>query len=487
MKPIDDETEPEVSSNYSTMTSPTRISSKPTTHKILYPLPTSDNSDVSSVTWSGLTAFDMVQQIAKMAIGSTKLEQCSVERGYSLLQYLANEETASYESSSCSLNVGQKRKREAFDDDNCTDEPHECSCEIVSTSVFDGSDANIVVTRSLIKPWKPSVVLGDWFQGNQSMVVNSIILTQLNRLSSMVVSFEQLSSEHKNKICIYSYGRVQSMFLGCLTSNENALLALDQAIRQMQVLLEIIHPTTPIVHGSRVRFSEFVYCHDGSKQLMAKPNPTRIMNGIVLPQSPLSDKAKRKVFNAYLTEWLCQIRNWVNPYPDEIVLQQMAKHFIHLRCIPGCDDTVTEEEAIAKIYTWFLNIRSRQWRPAVEEAFDGKRPALLLMEDSLRIFKGDKLRPVIGWDSDTFFANRDHYSKPVATWGEKDSKATLENSNGITANNVTAGSDNNDLGEASDLFPEAHTALMTTLIGFGLLNDNSFEIDYEDNLHVGEA
>ena len=462
------------------MTTPKSTFSKPGSCKILYPLRICDDkSDVSSVMWSGLTAFDMVEQIAKMAISSTKLEQSAAEQGYTFIQYLADEGTVSVESSLCPLNVGQKRKRGASDDDNELDEISEC--DAVSTSVLDGRNAKNDEANSTMKSWKPSVVLGDWFQRNQNMVVNSDVLTRLNHLSSIVDYFEHLSSEPKNKSCIPSYHRVQSMFLGSLTpSGNNVQLALDQAVKQMQALMEITHPITPSTHGPRVKFSEFVYCHDGSKQLMAKPNPTRIMNGIVLSQSPLNDKAKRKVFGAYLTEWLCQIRNWINPYPDETVLQQMAKHFIHLGCVPGCDGAVTEAEAIGKISTWLLNIRSRQWRPAVEEAFDGKRPALLLMEDSLRIFKGHELRPVIGWDSDTFFANRSDYSKPIATWGKKDPKTVLEKSNGITASDIT--------GETEPyLFPEANSALMATLDGFRLLDNGSFEADYDHDLYVEET
>jgi hypothetical protein len=232
----------------------------------------------------------------------------------------------------------------------------------------------------------------------------------------------------------------------------------------------MLQPASSTAIEPRVQFTEFVSCNDGSKQIMAKPNPTRIMDGIVFSQAPLSEKAQRQVFTAYLTEWLCQSRNWMNPYPDEIVLKQMAQHFIHIGCIPGIQGVATEAVAISKISTWFFNTRTRQWRPALEQAFDGKRPAMLLMEDSLRVFKGDLLRPVIGWDGDVLFAECGDYSKPIVTW-KKGSKLGCSTSSNAE---VLAHDDN-----MSDLFPQSQVDLSSTLDGFGLLEDGYlFAEDY---------
>ncbi|KAL3805201.1 hypothetical protein ACHAWO_007189 [Cyclotella atomus] len=432
-------------------------------HKILYPMPNSAGG-ISSIMWTGLEPLDMVERIAKMAISSSNLNGSSgnseeLKPGCSFLQYLAGEGTAP---SDFGAFTGLKRKRDSFDDyDDDTS-----GCDLIAASVLDEQRSSDL-TESTLTPWKPYTVLDNWTRSNQCKITDKNALLHLNHLVSIIKKFEQAAAEPKNKWCIPSYDRVQLMFtsnVASLSPDGDVFIILDGAVRQIQALIQMVQPVSPNAIEPRVKFTEFVSCNDGSKQLMAKPNPTRIMNGIVLSREPLSEKAQRQVFTAYLTEWLCQSRNWMNPYPDETVLKQMAHHFIHIGCIPGIQGVAIEAEAISKISTWLLNTRTRRWRPALERAFDGKRPAMLLMEDSLRVFKGDVLRPVIGWDGDILFAERGEYSKPIATWDMKKSSRL----GSASSSNAEVLADN---GGMPDLFPQAPDDLTSTLDGLGLLED----------------
>ena len=454
-------------------------------HKILYPVrSSSDGCSSSLVKWTGLTALDMVERIAKMAISSSQLKKPvagvfeETQCGYSFLQYLANEP---YAPTDVDLGAGQKRKRESFDE-----EYEEINgCELMAASVLNDDDDSDT-TEFILTAWKPSVI---W--ANQFEQLDDNAQVQLNYLDSMVTIFEQLALESKNRFCIPSYNRVQATFvsnIASFTSSENIRIILDQAVQQMQALMEMVHPITPTAHVSRVKFTQYVFCQDGTKQLMAQPKPIRILNGAVVTQTSLNEKDKRRVFNAYMTEWICQSRNWTNPYPDDTVLKQMANHFIHIGGIPGLNDSATEAEAIAKINTWLLNTRTRHWRPAVEQAFDGKRPAMLLMEDSLRIFKGDKLRPLIGWDN-ALFADSGAYSKSIATWDKTSSSKSVEQMPSIDSiDSLWTDMADGSVDGALNLFPQAQEALTASLDGFGLLEEHSLCVeDEEQDMMVVEA
>ena len=459
---------------------PTIVSSESTTRgidmlpsfnvkKILYPMPSPSG-------WSGLTSFDMIEGIAKMAIKSSKLMTLDTESSeYSFLRYLSNQRDIE---SHGDLSESRKRKHLPFkpfsDGDSYYCDDGINGCEFVPLP-------EVEISNLLLNPWKPSTVLDYQKQNIKSQMNGDGVLTQLSHLDSIVSNFEQLIIQPENKWCIPSYNRVQLMFSsGITTRAEDGVVChlLHQAIQQMNSLMTMI--TSPVAPANRVKFTKFVSCNDGTKQLMSRPNPIRIMNDIVLPESSLSEKEKRKVFNAYLTEWMCQSRNWINPYPDETLLRQMASHFIHLGCVPGVDGVVSETEAIGKINTWLLNTRARHWRPSVEEAFDGKRPAMLLMEDSMRIFKGDKLRPMIGWNSETIFAGLCEYAVPIADWGKKGSEVVTSkksDSTGSAKSAPQASHDkilemSNDVDYTSLLFPQAQTALTETLDEFGLMEGN---------------
>ncbi|KAL3799727.1 hypothetical protein HJC23_010377 [Cyclotella cryptica] len=470
-------------------------------HKILYPTRSftdkTELADKAPIKWSGLTPLDMVQQVVKIAIGSPKLRPTmersgQVHSGHSFLQFLANESNED----SCVV-AGEKRKRAEFDDDH---EDTSEGCEIVLGSVLDDrSNFSTDVSNSLFSTWKPSVVLEEWKSDHtklmdQYQIDDEEAVIKLKHLDSLVERFEQkLTLNSPNNWCIPSYNRIQSMFatnLTCLVGRRSVHLLLDQANQQIQALMGMLSSNGPKAVAPRVKFNNFVSCQDGMKKPIAKPNPTRIIHGIILPQSPLSEKAKKHIFGSYLTEWLCQSRNWANPYPDETVLRQMASHFIHLGCIPGINDDgcVTETNAIEKINNWFVNSRTRQWRPAVEEAFDAKRPAILLMEDSLRIFRAKELRPLIGWDSNLLFAHLGDYSEPIVTWDKKESKPAARK-HGLAQSETSEGNASKlstekveDICGDHSLFPQVQGALAATLDGYGLMasNDLSAHDSFEE-------
>lgn len=94
---------------------------------------------------------------------------------------------------------------------------------------------------------------------------------------------------------------------------------------------------------------------------------------------PAMESSAKPDMTQFMTAWLRD--NWINPYPDDIVLNEMAA-----RC--GTTPTV--------IGNWLINARTRKWRPAIVKAMRLSRPAKYLLEDSLCFFDG---RPVRGLSS----------------------------------------------------------------------------------------
>ena len=60
-----------------------------------------------------------------------------------------------------------------------------------------------------------------------------------------------------------------------------------------------------------------------------------------------------------------------------------------------------------------------RWRPSIEVAFDAKRPAAYLLEDSVRIFDKQELPTIKGWDGEFLFASDPLYLSPLKTWPKK--------------------------------------------------------------------
>jgi hypothetical protein len=92
---------------------------------------------------------------------------------------------------------------------------------------------------------------------------------------------------------------------------------------------------------------------------------------LLSPSSVDSSTASKVDMPVYMTAWLRE--NWINPYPDDIILNEMAAH---------CGTTPTV------VSNWLINARTRKWRPAIAKAMELNRPAKHLLEDSLCFFDG---------------------------------------------------------------------------------------------------
>ena len=90
----------------------------------------------------------------------------------------------------------------------------------------------------------------------------------------------------------------------------------------------------------------------------------------------------KRDFAEYMTQWLKD--NWTNPYPDEDGLEMMAH---------DCGVTTSI------ISNWLINARTRKWRPAIVKAYELKRPANLLLEDSINIFDGKPVREITAFEA----------------------------------------------------------------------------------------
>lgn len=86
-------------------------------------------------------------------------------------------------------------------------------------------------------------------------------------------------------------------------------------------------------------------------------------------------------FADYMTNWM--IMHWTNPYPDDAALEMMSDE---------CGKTVTV------VSNWLINARTRKWRPSIVKAFELKRPANLLLEDSINLFEGKPLRDLTEYE-----------------------------------------------------------------------------------------
>jgi hypothetical protein len=88
--------------------------------------------------------------------------------------------------------------------------------------------------------------------------------------------------------------------------------------------------------------------------------------------------AGKRDFGVHMTDWL--LKNWTNPYPDDDGVAQLA-----IEC--GVSPAV--------VSNWLINARTRKWRPSIVKATSLEdRPSSMLLEDSIRIFRGQPLRPL---------------------------------------------------------------------------------------------
>ena len=283
-------------------------------------------------------------------------------------------------------------------------------------------------------------------------------------LNSLVKGFERiLMLDSQTKWCVPSYNRVQSAFAAQVAGGDLDALepAVKRATAQMQVLLTEVSGANPAralpfpsakliprpslskrattkfprlpTRASRFSDTQPLKPTTGEKAPSTTPSmssykttkfpslPTSSNN--TKPSKPPAKPTKGKdAFGACMTVWL--MHNFTNPYPDEVMLKSLAHYLIvKVKCIklnPNDADILKgktpEEIACARINNWLVNARTRKWRPAIEDAFNAKRPAALLLEDSIRTLGGEELRPIDYWDGKALFASHPKYSIPLKEW-----------------------------------------------------------------------
>merc|ERR1711982_64354 len=110
---------------------------------------------------------------------------------------------------------------------------------------------------------------------------------------------------------------------------------------------------------------------------------------------------KRERFNRIVMEWFRT--NFWNPFPCDTVFSNLVHNLVSSDCLvltisdakklidlaPPSAYLYKKDIAIEKLTNFLINTRTRKWRPAVEKAFDLRRPASMLLEDALAIFDGD--------------------------------------------------------------------------------------------------
>ena len=427
-------------------------------HKILYPTRNSKCDDSSrskgcdpekAIKWVGLAPLDMVQHIASMAAKSSNFgamsetaEETRDEHSF-LLRFLSGGTDLPLIDSKQqnNLHAGEKRKRVTFKDTS------DDECDVVEGPVFDDLRNNLD-TIEVFKPWKPKKVLDEM----------KITTSEKENISNLVIQLDNLTSAFEDlgvsKELIPSYNRVRLLLTTRVNAGDtNAKNAVKQAIDQMQALtsMSTLSDTkamatcvsagkpdctaSPVLLGETFSFSEGfitppmqaplfslkVANNTGADTIHSKTN----WQSLTYETTP---KEMRTLFTDQMSLWMRH--NWANPFPDDVMLRHLADHLIRTRCI-----TVSKSKAelldgkrnhayqqgmmdlvFEKISNWLVNSRTRRWRPCIQKAFDAKRPAHLLLEDSLRIFEGKELRTLPGWDGDALFAPLKDYSAPLKTW-----------------------------------------------------------------------
>jgi hypothetical protein len=101
------------------------------------------------------------------------------------------------------------------------------------------------------------------------------------------------------------------------TPDGNAFVILDRAVQQTRALIQMPQSALSTAIKPCAQFTKFVSCNDSSKQLVTKPNPTRIMDGIVLSRAPLSEKGTETSLHCFTSACFSSI----------IALQTVSFHY----------------------------------------------------------------------------------------------------------------------------------------------------------------
>eukprot|EP00985_Skeletonema_marinoi_P009991 scaffold4708_cov116-Skeletonema_marinoi.AAC.13 len=347
---------PSSGSNNSNASSP--VAKDFTSHRILYPI-SETPPEGNRVKWIGLHPLEMVDQIMSMA------------------NHSANARSATHSIDE----VFTKRVASTSPD---------ARCESLVRSILNKDVNDHLLNRGqTAQPF--------------SMLISAV--SSHKQLLRVANDFEAMATTN----VMPSYDRVQEMFLsnisaGTTSHDSNADHVINETIGQIEALMEMV---------LSARAGSSLHVSSTTKAIAVLPSST---------------KEKNEMFQTKMSNWLLQ--NWTNPFPDTAALNFLANHLLQAQCIVLKANNAHvlagksfEErqcymikKACKKIETYLVNSRIRIWRKIIEDAFDLRRPAYLLLEDSLRLCEGKALRPIEGWNSHELFASHARYSLPLNTW-----------------------------------------------------------------------
>ena len=190
-------------------------------------------------------------------------------------------------------------------------------------------------------------------------------------------------------------------------------------------------PTTPLPSPVDLEMIETIVSMAGLKFPLCTPDleDNKIMMRIEMKSH--DTKAATSAFQNTMEFWMKQ--NWCNPFPDDEVLHRLSHHLLANDMVPWTSkdlvglrgiepseyDRIVVDITTEKINTWLVNTRTRKWRPAIEKAFDLRRPVSLLTEDSIRLYEGKEVRPLEGWNSDSLFSFDQKFTTELKMWKKK--------------------------------------------------------------------
>lgn len=219
----------------------------------------------------------------------------------------------------------------------------------------------------------PSWDLSFMSQHNPDQFASRYASQQFLRLDRELKALEHFED------CIPSYERVQSNLL----ESSKAISKSDDSrhekskrfydlyssvIQQLLALIDMVKETDK-ENRSRKGFSTATSAKAPKKLAKKKKNAVKV------EPSATTTTAKPVVFTKegfteYMNQWLKD--NWVNPYPDEEVLNEIA---------------IANGTSSSIVNNWLINARTRKWRPAISKAYKNGGTSDALLKESIGIFE----------------------------------------------------------------------------------------------------
>ena len=359
---------------------------------------TGSNEHGGDNAWKGMMPSDMVNMIVNMASSSASFHSEShpkLSRARSLLlssflsSSLAGDETK--QSSKSTFAGRQKRKRHDVEDDNEDASLEEDRLALVLIDSVDVSLDNSFHT------WQPS----------SGVSLEEASSHCYSTLDNLVYNLEQVAVDPSKQWILPSYNRVQHAFRADLLGGNDVTRVISNATNQMKVLTEMI---------SQNPEAGEVVLDVVEKHTAATANPVvSFDNGSTASRKTPMVVNPTDAFQNSMNFWLRM--NWCNPFPDDLMNAHLARFLVDNGCVPLTTKDVKALEGLSpveydkmmmklatdKVSNFLVNTRTRKWRPSLFQAFDLRRPAGLLLEDSIRIYEEKELRPLTGWDGDKLF------------------------------------------------------------------------------------